>query len=73
MEVRALMSDLGKLVTSIGSQAFASKMYDLLIRAMSFDRMHISEWAVDQASCAVVSINDLGSHGICDGTKDFID
>lgn len=73
MVSRDLIGSLGHVVASIGSQAFAVRMYDLLSHGVSCDLVHISEWIVDQANADIVAMHNLGGHGLCEKTRDGLD
>ncbi|WP_085686519.1 MULTISPECIES: helix-turn-helix transcriptional regulator [unclassified Pseudomonas] len=57
---------LGELIASTGNERFATNMFQLVDNLVPVNRVHLSEWTLDERESSVVEIKALGSAGLPD-------
>ncbi|PXX33860.1 LuxR family transcriptional regulator [Burkholderia sp. MS455] len=59
----AMFSKLGKVISSAGSERFASDMHALLVESIPLAITRMTEWTLDEPAGEVVHVQSLGAFG----------
>ncbi|MGZ2745018.1 LuxR C-terminal-related transcriptional regulator [Burkholderia stagnalis] len=59
----AIFAKLGKVISSAGSERFASDMHALLVESIPLSTTRMAEWTLDEPAGEVVHVESLGAFG----------
>ncbi|MES2821156.1 MAG: LuxR C-terminal-related transcriptional regulator [Pseudomonadota bacterium] len=64
--------ELGKLVSSVGSDHFVLSMYQLITRSIPLSVIELSEWTIDESQSCVIAVKGLGYTGALQSSPSHI-